>query len=62
MLKPNKIPNKAIKMALDELAIPFANTATACFQKNELPKCLKTTTTVVLQKPKKKDYSLLESY
>ena len=31
MPKPDKIPNKAIKAVLDELAIPFANMVTACF-------------------------------
>ena len=59
---PDKIPNKAIKTAAEELAALFANIATACFQKGKLPKCLKTTTTVILQKLKKKDYSLLRNY
>jgi len=30
MLRPNKIPNKAIKVVLKELVILFANAATAC--------------------------------
>ena len=61
-LRPNKIPNKAIKAVLEKLATPFANTAIMCFQGGKLPKCLKTITTVILQKLKKKDYSLPENY
>ena len=49
-------------MVLKELAALLANIITACLQEDELSKCLKTTTTVVLQKPKKKDYSLLGNY
>ena len=30
-LGPDKIPNEAIKAALEELATPLANIATACF-------------------------------
>jgi len=30
MLGPNKIPNEAIKMALEELATPLVNIATVC--------------------------------
>ena len=48
MLRPNKIPNEAIKVALKELATPFANVAIVCFQKSKFFKCLKTTTTVIL--------------
>ena len=45
---PDKILNKTIKVALEELATPFINAATICLQGDKLPKCLKTTTTVVL--------------
>ena len=60
--KPDKIPNKAIKAASEKLAIPLANAAIVCLQEGKLPKCLKITITVVLQKPKKKDYSFLRNY
>jgi len=59
---PDKIPNEAIKAVSEELATPLANATTACLQGDKLPKCLKTTTTVILQKPKKKDYFLPGSY
>ena len=58
---PDKIPNKTIKTASEELAIPFANAVT-CLQKGKLPKYFKITTTVILKKPKKKGYSLLKNY
>ena len=46
--KLNKIPNKAIKTVSNKLIIPFANAAIIYFQKSKLPKCFKTTITVVL--------------
>jgi len=58
----DKIPNETIKAALKELVTPFINIITVCLQEGKLFKYFKTTTTVVLQKPKKKDYSLLENY
>ena len=56
MPKLNKNLNKAIKMVLEKLAIPLANMVIICFQKGKLPKCIKTTTIVILQKKKKTSF------
>ena len=58
----DRILNKTIKAVLKALTIPLANIATTCLLKDKLPECYKTTTTIVLQKANKKDYSLLRSY
>ena len=58
----DRIPNKAIKAALEALTTPLANAATTYLLEGKLPECCKVTTTIVLQKANKKDYSLLESY
>ena len=59
---PDRIPNEAIKAILEALTTPLANTATTCLLEGKLPECYKVTTTIVLQKANKKDYSLPESY
>ena len=58
----DKILNKAIKAAAEVIATPLTKAATVCLQRDKLLKCLKATTTVILQKVKKKDYSLSGNY
>ena len=62
MLGLDKILNKAIKVVVEVIATPLTKAVIVCFQKSELPKYFKATTMVILQKTKKKDYSLLRSY
>ena len=62
MLGLDKILNKAIKVAVKMIVIPFIKAAIVYLQRGELPKYLKATTTVILQKAKKKDYSFPGSY
>ena len=59
---PDQIPNlflKQTKTELSELVAPFMQ---ACIQKGYLPKPFKTSTTVVLRKPQKPDYSKAWAY
>ena len=58
----DRILNKAIKAALKALITLLANITTTCLLKGKLPECYKITTTIILQKANKKDYSLPESY
>ena len=59
---PDGILNKAIKTALEAIAILLANTTTTCLLKGNLLEYCKDTIIVILQKVNKKDYSLLGSY
>jgi hypothetical protein len=59
---PDIIPNEALKALTDVIAPELAVTITRLFEKGELPAILKESTTVVLRKEKKKDYSLPSSY
>ena len=59
---PDRILNKAIKAALEAIAIPLVNIATTYLLKGKIPEYCKKTIIVVLQKVNKKDYSLLGSY
>ena len=56
------ILNKAIKAALEAVAILLANATTTCLFKSNLPECCKDITIVIFQKANKKDYSLPGSY
>ena len=58
----NRILNKAIKATLKALTTPLANTTTTYLLKSKLLKYYKITTTIILQKVNKKDYSLLKNY
>ena len=58
----DRIPNEAIKAALEAVATPLANAATTYLLKGNLPECCKDTIIVILRKANKKDYSLPESY
>ena len=58
----DRILNKAIKAALEAVAILLTNTATTCLLKGNLLECYKDIIIVILQKANKKDYSLLENY
>jgi hypothetical protein len=59
---PDIIPNEAWKALKETIAPGLAETVTKIFQRGELPAVLKESTTVVLRKEKKKDYSLPSSY
>ena len=59
---PDMIPNEALKALNKTIAPGLAETITKLFQQGELPAILKESTTVVLRKNKKKDYSLPSSY
>ena len=58
----DRILNKAIKAALEAIAILLVNTATTCLLKSKILECCKKTIIVIFQKANKKDYSLLGSY
>ena len=58
----DRIPNKAIKAALEAIATLLANAATTYLLKGKLPEYGKEIIIVVLRKANKKDYSLLGSY
>ena len=58
----NGILNKAIKAALEAIAILLTNAATTYLLKSNLLEYYKDIITVVLQKVNKKDYSLLKNY
>ena len=59
---PDMIPNEALKALKDVIAPGLAATITQLLQSGDLPAILKESTTVVLRKEKKKDYSLPSSY
>lgn len=59
---PDKIQNEVLKALTDVIAPKLAVTITRLFRNGELPAILKESTTVVLRKEKKKDYSLPSSY
>ena len=58
----DRILNKAIKVALEAVAILLANTVTTYLYKGNLPNYYKDIIIVVLRKVNKKDYFLLGNY
>ena len=62
MARLDRILNKAIKAALEAVAILLINTATTCLFKSKILDYCKKTIIIILQKVNKKDYSLLKSY
>jgi hypothetical protein len=59
---PDRIPNEALKQLKKEIAPGLAKAITHIFNTGKIPTCLKQSTTVVLRKDKKSDYSLPSSY
>jgi hypothetical protein len=58
---PDRIPNEALKQQ-EEIATGLAKAISHIFETGLIPICLNQSTTVVLRKEKKKDYSLPSSY
>ena len=58
----DRILNKAIKAALEAIAIPLINTVITCLLKGKILKYYKKMIIVILRKANKKDYLLLGSY
>ena len=61
-LGPNKIPNKVLKEACEELALYLVKAFTAAAWLGYYPRIRKTTTIVVLYKDGKADYTFINSY
>jgi hypothetical protein len=59
---PDGIPNEALKARREEIAPTIAELANVSFEVGHFPSTFRRTTTVVLQKEGKKDYSLPGSY
>ena len=59
---PDRIPNEALKELKEKIAPGMAKAISWIFRNGEMPTRLKESTTVVLRKDKKKDYSLPSSY
>jgi hypothetical protein len=59
---PDGIPNEALKACREEIAPTIAELANVSFEVGHFPSTFRRTTTVVLQKEGKKDYSLPGSY
>ena len=62
ILKPDKIPNKALKTCKLLIALWFSNVAKVYFVINYYPRLGKAITTIVLHKKSKADYLLPKSY
>src|SRR5438270_5813577 len=60
--EPDKILNKALKELKEKITLGIAKAISWIFRNGEMPTRLKESTTVILCKNKKKDYSLLSSY
>ncbi len=59
---PDGIPNETLRSLADTVSADLADTISQIFEAGDLPATLKESTTVVLKKDKKKDYSLANSY
>jgi hypothetical protein len=59
---PDKIPNEALKACREEISPTIAELARAYFNIGYFPSAFRETTTIVLRKKGKKDYSLPGSY
>jgi hypothetical protein len=59
---PDKIPNEALKQLRKKIAPGMAKAVSWIFKQGEIPIRFKESTTIVLRKDKKKDYSLPSSY
>ena len=59
---PDKIPNEALKLAAPLIAPSIASLAESCFDVGFIPTSFCTSTTIVLRKDDKDDYSLPKSY
>ena len=59
---PDRIPNEALKELKKKIAPGMAKAISWIFRNGEIPTRLKESTTIVLRKDKKKDYSLPSSY
>src|SRR5205807_6036869 len=59
---PDRIPNEALKELKEKIAPGMAKAISWIFRNGEMPTSLKESTTVVLRKEKKKDYTLPSSY
>jgi hypothetical protein len=59
---PDGIPNEALKACREEIAPTIAELANVSFEVGHFPSTFRRTTTVVLKKEGKKDYSLPGSY
>src|SRR6266436_8592247 len=61
-LRPDRIPNEALKTYRPLIAPWLADVARACFAIGYYPRLGRSITTVILQKEGKADYSILGSY
>ena len=59
---PDKIPNRILKLACQQIVSLLATVFNASLQLQYCPQAFKESTTVVLQKPGKDDYSTPKSY
>jgi hypothetical protein len=59
---PDRIPNEALKIILPEIAPALAQEISTCLASGSIPSRLKESTTIVLRKDQKPDYSLPGSY
>jgi hypothetical protein len=59
---PDKIPNEALRAAASLISPALASIASSCFQTGYFPECFRHSTTVILRKEGKSDYSLPGAY
>ena len=59
---PDGIPNGALKEVCPEIAEELATAISNCLKEGTFPRSMKESTTVVVRKERKKDYSLPQSY
>lgn len=59
---PDGIPNEAIQAIIPDVAASLAHAMNRCLAEEVIPPVLKESTTIVLRKPGKKDYTLPGSY
>ena len=59
---PDKIPNEILKITASAIAQGLAKASSQCLAARTMPQRLKESTTIVLHKEGKKDYSLPSSY